>query len=162
MNKKGFTLVELLAVIIILAILIILVYPMVMNVLNRSRTQVTTITRDNVIKAAELFANEVYLCRAGNVSAELYGIFGMITQAQKNSFTCVTAAERLTRNEGFQVSLDDLHRNGYLSRHNCRFTTSGQGVVVRIRASNGNPAPRSSWDGTEIFDVQVGNSFTCN
>ena len=52
MNKKGFTLVELLAVIVVLAILALLALPRVVTLLERSRMNSFTVEGNEIIKAA--------------------------------------------------------------------------------------------------------------
>ena len=52
MNKKGFTLVELLAVIVILAALVIIAVPAISNVLKGGREQAKDINYDTVLNAA--------------------------------------------------------------------------------------------------------------
>ena len=52
MNKKGFTLVELLAVIIVLAILVLLALPRVMSLMERSRVSSFAVEANEIAKAA--------------------------------------------------------------------------------------------------------------
>ncbi len=58
MNKKGFTLVELLAVIIILALLLLIVTPSIMNVLDRAEIQFTETQERLIIQAATEYIEE--------------------------------------------------------------------------------------------------------
>lgn len=53
MNKKGFTLVELLAVIIVLAILVLLALPRVMSLMERSRVSSFAVEANEIAKAAQ-------------------------------------------------------------------------------------------------------------
>ncbi len=53
MNKKGFTLVELLAVIAILAILMLLIMPNVLNMFNEGKKDTFKVQVESIIKAAE-------------------------------------------------------------------------------------------------------------
>ena len=53
MNKKGFTLVELLAVIAILAILMLLIMPNVLNMFNTGRKDAFKVQVNSIVKAAE-------------------------------------------------------------------------------------------------------------
>ena len=55
MNKKGFTLVELLAVIAILAILVILAIPSVLDIYNNSREKIRVQTVKTYINATKKF-----------------------------------------------------------------------------------------------------------
>ena len=56
-NKKAFTLVELLAVIIILGILAVLIAPKVVNMINESEKSANMTSAENLVKAAELKAS---------------------------------------------------------------------------------------------------------
>jgi prepilin-type N-terminal cleavage/methylation domain-containing protein len=56
-NKKAFTLVELLAVIIILGILAVLIAPKVVNMINESEKSANMTSAQNIVKAAELKAS---------------------------------------------------------------------------------------------------------
>ena len=53
-NKKGFTLVELLAVIVILAVLVLLAVPSVLKMLDGSKESAFVVESGNIIKAAKL------------------------------------------------------------------------------------------------------------
>ena len=52
-NKKGFTLVELLAVITILGLVLIIAIPKVMETVNNSKKRTLELTAQSIIKAAE-------------------------------------------------------------------------------------------------------------
>ena len=56
-NKKAFTLIELLAVIIILGILAVLIAPKVVNMINESEKSANMTSAQNIVKAAELKAS---------------------------------------------------------------------------------------------------------
>lgn len=58
MNKKGFTLVELLAVIAILAILSLIAVPNVLKYLNESRIRAMVTQENNISDAANLFVTD--------------------------------------------------------------------------------------------------------
>ena len=65
-RKKGFTLVEVLAVIVILAIIALIATPLVLSIVNKAKRGAFLRSVDNVVKSAELF----YL------DAEIQGIKG--------------------------------------------------------------------------------------
>ena len=52
-NKKGFTLVELLAVIVILAIILVIAVPKILNVINDTATEILESSAKMIISAAE-------------------------------------------------------------------------------------------------------------
>jgi type IV pilus assembly protein PilA len=54
MNKKGFTLVELLAVIVILAVILVIAIPNVLSIIDKSRKDSTVSTAKMMVKAAQL------------------------------------------------------------------------------------------------------------
>lgn len=58
MKNKGYTLIELLAVMIILALLITVVFPSIINFIKSSNEKKDTITRDLVYNAAEMFIED--------------------------------------------------------------------------------------------------------
>ena len=53
MNKKGFTLVELLAVLVILGIIAIVCYPIVTRTINNSKTDLSVEQKNRIINAAK-------------------------------------------------------------------------------------------------------------
>lgn len=55
MEKKGFTLVELLGVIIILTLLVLLVFPNIINSVKSSSTKTNKLTEDLIYRATDLF-----------------------------------------------------------------------------------------------------------
>lgn len=66
MNRKGFTLVELLAVITLLAIIALVAVPAVDNALKEGREKLDATQEKQIIKGAkEFFANNIY-CLPGN------------------------------------------------------------------------------------------------
>lgn len=62
MNKKGFTLVEIIAVIVILAILIIIAVPSIGNVFNGAKNKISSIEKKNLTDASETIVMEVLNC----------------------------------------------------------------------------------------------------
>ena len=61
-NKKGFTLVELLAVIVILGIIAIIAIPSVMNAVNQAKNKISEIEKKHLIDGAEEMIMEVISC----------------------------------------------------------------------------------------------------
>ena len=57
LNKKGFTLVELLAVIVVIALVLGLVTYSVINVYNSAKTNSYAVNEKSILEAARLFAN---------------------------------------------------------------------------------------------------------
>ena len=61
-NKKGFTLVELLAVIVILGIIAVIAIPQIMDSLNKARNKISEIEKNRLIDGAEEMIMEVISC----------------------------------------------------------------------------------------------------
>lgn len=57
-NEKGFTLIELLAVIVILAVIALIAYPLIGNIINKSKDSSDLATARQVYEAARLYAVE--------------------------------------------------------------------------------------------------------
>lgn len=73
MNKKGFTLVELLAVIVILGLLAILVIPNVQESLSKSKKKLLEINREQISESVKVLVNEVIYCDMSNEAKEIFG-----------------------------------------------------------------------------------------
>lgn len=58
MNKKGFTLVELLATIALLAIIMMIAIPTVNGIIEKNKKKNCQILNDNIIEAAELYISD--------------------------------------------------------------------------------------------------------
>jgi len=63
MNRKGLSLIELLAVIVILAIILILALPAFERILDRTRGTTNRISTKNLQEAAKDFGNQILLCQ---------------------------------------------------------------------------------------------------
>ena len=55
MNKKGITLVELLAVLVLLSIIAVIAVPLTLNLIKDSKNDADTINKSNIKEAAELY-----------------------------------------------------------------------------------------------------------
>ena len=62
MNKKGFTLVEILAVLVILSLLLILTVPSIKNALTNGKNKINEINKKQIEDAAKIIVNEVIYC----------------------------------------------------------------------------------------------------
>lgn len=69
MNRKGFTLVELLAVIVVLAILAVVATPNIINLLNHSKKNTTEIVLNNLRDAATGYVKEQVSLKKINLSS---------------------------------------------------------------------------------------------
>ena len=73
MNKKGFTLVELLAVLVILAILMVLIVPNVMESFNSGKNKLDDINKKQVEDAVKIIIDEVIYCNMSDETKTLLG-----------------------------------------------------------------------------------------
>ena len=61
-NKKGFTLVELLAVIVILSILVVLLVPNIRNSFFKMKSTTEKLNRENLIEAGKALGTDIFIC----------------------------------------------------------------------------------------------------
>lgn len=65
MNKKGFTLIEILGVIVIIGLLLLIVTPNLLNRLNTKEAQITDLQKEMIEEAAGLYADTHSECSSG-------------------------------------------------------------------------------------------------
>ena len=88
--KKGFTLIEMLSVIIIIALLSLIVLPQILNQVGNQKEKVSDITKNIIYSSAELYLDE-------NIS---------IDPKRTNQTICITL-EELVKNEKLEKPLTD-------------------------------------------------------
>lgn len=113
-NNKGFTLVEILAVIVILSFIMIIIYPTVSDVLFGGRTTVNKLALKNIKESAEMFAQDIYICDS---TSDILNIL-----KEDLSYTDVTNCKeaKAKLQEGITIEIDVLKRYEYISRaDNC-------------------------------------------
>lgn len=112
MKKTGFTLVELLGVIVILGIIGTLITPLVINLINEGKEDVNNMQIETVKRAAKNYAN-----------AHIYTL--------KDCNNCVVA----------ELTIKDLKDEGYLEEKDVKDITSDKAISdsakVQIRKDNG-------------------------
>lgn len=109
-NRKGFTLVEVLVVIIILGSIMLIVFPTINDTLFASRTAVNKMALKNIKESAEMFAQEVYLC---DTTTNILDILKVdLNYPDVNN--CKKAKEKLQA--GITLSMDTLKKYDYISR----------------------------------------------
>ena len=62
MNKKGFTLVELLVVVVVLGLIAIVLVPIIQDALNKSKNKINSINIKQVEDAGKIVAEEILYC----------------------------------------------------------------------------------------------------
>ena len=109
-NNKGFTLTELLVVIVILGIVMAIAYPAVSDVLFASRKSTNEITIKNIEDAAEMFIKEIYICDStSNILNILRDDLGLVDVTN-----CSSAKEKLR--EEVTLPLEVLKNREYITK----------------------------------------------
>lgn len=131
-NKNGFTLVELLAVIAILAVIMIVVFPSAWDALNNVDTKITEINKKMVKEAARTFAQEIVFCEMSNDAKNLLTSLGI------TNYNCSTVMGNFA--SGKEVTVEQLRKNNYL-QDDSRTEIGGEGhcngtLLVTINASD--------------------------
>ena len=102
MNKKGFTLVELLAVVVLLSIIMVLVIPNIRDAFTSGKSKLDDINKKQVEDAAKIIINEVLYC---NMSAETNELLG--TNSCKEARTKLVNGLTVNINK---LNLDDFRK----------------------------------------------------
>ncbi len=134
-DKSGFTMVELLAVVIILGIIMTIVYPSVDRILSGGRKTVDDLTKQNLEDASTIFAQDIYLCTDSTIIDILKNDLNLSVT------NCNDAKERLQ--SGITVPIDVLKEYEYLTKAD---KCTGN-IIVRI---NGNKMTNISADVSNI------------
>ena len=103
MNKKGFTLVELLAVLVVLGVVAVVCYPIVTKTINNSKVDLSVEQKNRVINAAKNY-----------VAANIVGDSECVTVAQLQSSGYLESGEIKdpaggTLNGGVQITWSDVN-----------------------------------------------------
>lgn len=70
MNKKGFTLVEVLAVLVILSLLLILTIPSIRDALTNGKNKINDINKKQIEDAAKIIVDEVIYCNMTEIAKD--------------------------------------------------------------------------------------------
>lgn len=131
MNRKGFTLVELLGVVVILSIIMMIAIPNITSVLKRSE-------RDSYIADAKKFVSQVeYELRKGNINKP------SSTELVKITLGYLSTNEVKRNPDGVEYHLTNSYvvvarKNGYLTYYVNLVTVDDEGVVSGIRLVDNN------------------------
>ena len=110
MNRKGFTLVELLAVIALLAIIIVFAVPNLLNVFSEGKNKLSSIQKNQIKSAVEMYLNDYCTEPIGD-------------NVCPSSLTKTTDSNGIIKITGGDISLSTLSTAGYFDdgeiTHNC-------------------------------------------
>lgn len=109
MNKKGFTLVELLAVVVVLGLIAAVLVPIIQDTLNKSKNKINSINIKQVEEAGKIVGEEILFCDINNNTR------GVIAN---NNLTKCDAIQDVLYNEGIVLNIDNLKTYKYLSDPN--------------------------------------------
>ncbi|MDD2409709.1 MAG: prepilin-type N-terminal cleavage/methylation domain-containing protein [Bacilli bacterium] len=127
-NNKGFTLIEVIVTVSILAIIMIITIPSINNVMKNSKEQISSITKKNIEESAKLFGQEVYMCdRTSDIISVLNKLFN------RSNITCKEARNILT-SSGITVTIGFLKEKEYFSDRSNNCDETGE-VLVKLQTN---------------------------
>lgn len=104
MNRKGFTLIEVLAVVVLLGIVGIIVFPLIIDTLNKGKDSSYQLMIKNIVTSSKMYYEE---CEYGDLSSEeKYGSYA----CRISSNTIIVTLDTLA-NTGFLDSTFDKEQN---------------------------------------------------
>ena len=140
MKNKGFTLPELLAVIVIIGFLVTIAGVNIANVMNNSKRQTNEMILKNAEDAALTYAlNELFIPNSCAVSNEIDD----------------SNASSLTGTCDFRVSIGDLVKKGYFKDDSSKLNSDGKVVIYKIRVSKKTTPECSSKDTNDCYNLQT-------
>lgn len=105
-NKKGFTLVEMLAVIVILAIVMIIAVPVIQDALSSSNQGMNEFEKKTIKDGAETMVLEIINC---DLDSNIYNVLGI-----SNSLTC-SEVNNLVVGKTITISIQNMKTYGFLN-----------------------------------------------
>lgn len=124
MNKKGFTLVEILAIIVILALVITLVATKGFGAFDNSKQKISDKTIAEIEEAAEVLMTEIEHCE--DTDTELLSPHSTLAEANnlpedgKNYVECEDLKEKAVSEEGIKIPISYLKEKNYISGKNAK------------------------------------------
>lgn len=145
MNKKGFTLVELLAVIIILGLLVGISFPIVRKSINKYKTQLCESQMDEIMNAAKLWGSD-------NMEA--------LPDGKENGdneidTTSDISTLKSTSYETLKIHLNYLTEKNYINQMKNQKTDAPMGDIIIVVEKSGN----AKW--TYKFDDNTNKEKIC-
>ena len=124
-NKKGFTLVELLAVIIILGVLLMIAVPAVQNVIKKTKNNATQ-------KQAELFidaAKKMAIIDEATSDMLIYKLSDLDSDVDKNRFTGMVVALKENGSYKYYIYLNDSVNKKTIGNNNGIFEFASEDKI---------------------------------
>ena len=106
MNKKGFTLVEILATLVILSFIFMLTYPAIQKAFNNGKTAISELSKKQIEDAAKIVIDEVIYC---NMSQD--------TKSLLNAINCKDALDKIVN--GINVDISKLNLDNINNKQKC-------------------------------------------
>lgn len=100
MNKKGFTLVEVLAVLVILSLLLILTIPSIRDALTNGKNKINEINKKQIEDAAKIIVDEVIYCNMTEIAKDA------LKDETSDEISCSIAKAKLIN--GVNIDLKNL------------------------------------------------------
>ncbi len=100
MNKKGFTLVEVLAVLVILSLLLILTIPSIRDALTNGKNKINEINKKQIEDAAKIIVDEVIYCNMTEIAKDA------LKDETSDEISCSIAKTKLIN--GVNINLKNL------------------------------------------------------
>lgn len=100
MNKKGFTLVEVLAVLVILSLLLILTIPSIRDALTNGKNKINEINKKQIEDAAKIIVDEVIYCNMTEIAKDA------LKDETSDEISCSNAKTKLIN--GVDIDLKNL------------------------------------------------------
>lgn len=100
MNKKGFTLVEVLAVLVILSLLLILTIPSIRDALTNGKNKINDINKKQIEDAAKIIVDEVIYCNMTEIAKDA------LKDETSDEISCSIAKTKLIN--GVNIDLKNL------------------------------------------------------
>lgn len=108
MNKNGFTLVELLAVVVVLGLIAAVLVPIIQDTLNSSENKINSINIKQVEDAGKIVGEEILFCDINDNTRKVVG----------NNLTKCDEMQEELYNQGITLNIKDLKTYKYLSDPN--------------------------------------------
>lgn len=109
MNKKGFTLVELLVVVVVLGLIAIVLVPIIQDTLNKSKNKINSINIKQVEDAGKIVAEEILYC---DINSNTRCVIA------NNNLSKCDEMQDVLYNEGIILNISNMKTYKYLSDPN--------------------------------------------